>query len=54
LRDKTSPARDLQVSEVGLPELVDGCGFILELIGCFHDDEGWASDEVMGFDKPVH
>ena len=37
---KPAPARDLQVSEVGLPQLVDGCGFVLELVSGFHHDKG--------------
>jgi hypothetical protein len=42
-----APAYDLEIGKVGLPQLVDRCGFILELAGGFHDDEGRAGNQVM-------
>ena len=43
-----APADDLEVGEVGLPQLVRGCGLVAELIGCLDDDEGRAGDQVVG------
>ena len=37
-----SPADDLQVREVGLPELIDGGRLVFKLIGRLHHDEGGA------------
>jgi hypothetical protein len=44
-----APANHLQIGEVRLPKLIDGCGFVLELTGGLDDDEGRAGDEVMCF-----
>jgi len=43
-----APADDLEISEVGLPELVGRSRLVLELVGGLDDDEGWAADQVMG------
>lgn len=40
------PADDLQICEIGLPELVGRCGLVVELVGCLDDDEGRAGDQV--------
>ena len=48
-----APADDLQVGEVGLPELVGSRGLVLELIGGLDDDEGRAGDQVMGLEHAV-
>ena len=45
---KPSPADDLQVSEVGLPELVRRGRLIHELIRSLNDDMGWTGDEGPG------
>ena len=34
-----APPDDLEIREVGLPELIDGRGLVPELIGSFNDDE---------------
>src|SRR5882724_2337854 len=41
-----APADDLQVGEVGLPELVWRRGLVLELVGRLHDDVGGAGDQI--------
>ena len=48
---KPAPADNLQVGEVGLPELVRRRGFVFELIGRLDDDEGRAGDQIMGFEQ---
>ena len=48
-----SPADDLQIGEVGLPELVDGGGFVFELARSLDHDEGWTGDQVMCFQDPI-
>ena len=40
------PAQNFEISEVCLPQLVDGCGFVFELAGRFDHDEGRAGDQV--------
>ena len=42
-----APADDLEISEVGLPELVGRRRLVPELVGGLDDDEGWAADQVM-------
>jgi len=41
---KPPPANDLEIGEVGLPQLIDGRGFVFELTGSLDDDKGWAGD----------
>ena len=41
------PANNLEIGEVGLPELVRCSCLVLELGGGLDDDEGWAADQVM-------
>ena len=48
-----TPARDLEIGEVGLPELVGRRGLVLERLGRFDDDVGWAGDEIVRFQKPI-
>jgi hypothetical protein len=48
-----TPADDLQIGEVGLPELVRPGGLLVELICRADHGEGWAGDEVMCLQKPV-
>src|ERR1700730_10190759 len=47
-QEAPSPADDLQMSEVGLPELVWRCRLIFKLVCSLHDDEGWAGDQIVG------
>ena len=42
-----APARDLEIGEVGLPELVGRRGFVLELFGRLDDDVGRAGNEIV-------
>ena len=42
-------ANHLQIGEVRLPKLIDGCGFVLELTGGLDDYEGGVGDQVMCF-----
>ena len=44
-----APARDLEISEVSLPELVGRRGLVLERLGRFDDDVGRAGDEIVRF-----
>ena len=44
-----SPADDLQISEVGLPELVWRRRLVLELVCSLHHNESWTGDQVVGF-----
>ena len=48
-----APADDAEVGEVRLPQLIDGCGVVLELIRSLDDDEGWTGDQVMGIEQAV-
>src|SRR5947209_15433535 len=48
-----SPANDLEISEVRLPELVWCRRLILELVRGFHHDEGWAGDQIAGLEEPI-
>ena len=40
-----APARDLEIGEVGLPELVGRRGLVLEFLGRFDDDVGRTGDK---------
>jgi hypothetical protein len=42
-----APADDLEVGEVGLPQLVRRGGLVPELLGGLDHDEGRAGDQVM-------
>ena len=48
-----APANDLQVGEVGLPQLVGRSRLVLELIGRLDDDEGGAGDQVPGLEQAL-
>jgi hypothetical protein len=48
-----SPADDLEISEVRLPELVWCRRLILELVRGFHHDEGWAGDQIVDLEQPI-
>ena len=50
---KPPPADHLEISEVGLPELVGRRGLVLELVRGLHHDEGWAGDQIMGLEQPI-
>src|SRR6185436_473167 len=50
---KPSPAGHLEIGEVGLPELVWRRRLVLELAGGFHDDVGWAGNQVMRLEQPI-
>ena len=51
--DLSAPTDDLQIGEVSLPELVGRRRLVLELIGCLHDDEGRAGDQVVCLEQPM-
>ena len=48
-----TPAGNLQVGEVGLPELVRSCRLVLELVCSLHNDECRAGDEVVGLEDAI-
>ena len=48
-----TPANDLEVCEVGLPELVGGRGLVLELVGGLDDHEGGTGDQIVGLEQPI-
>ena len=48
-----APSRDLEIGEVGLPELVGRRGLIPELFGRFDDDVSRAGDKIVRFQKPI-
>jgi hypothetical protein len=43
--DKLAPADDLEIGEVGLPELIGRSRLIFERIGCFDDNESRAGNQ---------
>ena len=43
----STPPRDLEIGEVGLPKWVGRRGFVLELFGRFDDDVGRAGNEIV-------
>ena len=49
-----TPARDLEIGGVSLPELVGRRGLVLELLGRFDDDVGRAGDKIVRFQKPIN
>jgi hypothetical protein len=49
-----TPADDLEVSEVGLPELVRRCCLLLELVGRLDDDEGRPGDQIVSLEQPIN
>ena len=49
-----APSQNLEIGEVSLPKLVDRRGFVFELTGGFHDDEGWTGNQVMRLQHMVH
>ena len=48
-----TPAGDLEIGEVGLPELVGRRGLVLELLGRFDDDVGRAGDKIVRFQQRI-
>ena len=50
---KPAPANDLEIGEVRLPQLVDGRGFVFELVGRLDHDEGRTGDQVVRFQDPI-
>ena len=48
-----TPADDLQIGEVGLPQLVRAGGLVPELVGRLHHHEGRAGDQVSLLEDPV-
>src|SRR3974377_778293 len=48
-----APTNDLQIGEVGLPNLVWSGRRIGEAVGRLHQDEGWASDQAMVLQEPI-
>ncbi len=49
-----APTQYLDVSEVGLPKLVDPSCLVFELIGCLDDDERRAGDQIVGLQHALH
>ena len=47
------PADDLEIGEVGLPELVGSRRLVPELIRSPHHHVGWSRDQVFGFENAV-
>jgi hypothetical protein len=48
-----APARDLEVGEVGLPELVGRRGLMFERLDRLDDDIGRTGDEIVCFQQPI-
>ena len=48
-----APTSDLEIGEVGLPELVNGSGLVLELVCRLDHHIGRAGDQVMRFQQPI-
>ena len=48
-----APANDLQICEVSLPKLVDGCGFVSEPTGSLDDNEGETSNQIVCLQYPI-
>ena len=48
-----APADHLQISEIGLPQLVGCAGLVFERLGRLDHDEGWAGDQVMRLQQAV-
>ena len=48
-----APARDLEIGEVGLLELVGRRGLVPEFLGRFDDDVSRAGDKIVCFQKPI-
>ena len=46
-RSLPAPSRDLEIGEVGLPELVGRRGLVPELLGRFDDDVSRAGDKIV-------
>ena len=42
-----APADDLEIGEIGLPELVGRSCLVPKLVSGLDDDEGWAGDQVQ-------
>ena len=49
-----TPTDDLEISEVCLPKLIGCRGLVPELTRRFHDNEGWAGDQIVGSQKPIN
>src|SRR5437660_1845207 len=49
-----SPADDLEISEVRLPELVWCRRLVAELIRSLHHDEGRTGDQITGLEQPIN
>ncbi len=47
------PSHDLDVGEVGLSHLIDGCGFVTELVRSLDDNKGRAANEVPYLEQPI-
>src|SRR5262245_3123235 len=48
-----SPADNLEIGEVRLPELLWCRRLVAELIRSLHHDEGGASDQIAGLEQPI-
>ena len=51
---ESAPAYHFQISEVGLPKLVDRCRLIVEFVGSLYDDERRTCDEIEPFEHSIH
>ncbi len=49
-----TPPRDLEISEVGLPQLIHSCGRVLEGVRGFDHCEGWTFDQVVTLQDAIH
>ena len=48
-----APPRDLEMGEVGLPQLVGRRGLVFELFGRLDDDVGRTGDKIVRFQEPI-
>src|SRR5680860_178033 len=48
-----SPTNDLEIGKIGLPHLVYGSGFVLELAGGLDDNEGWTGNQIMSLQQAI-
>ena len=42
-----TPSQNFDVGKVCLPELIDRCGFVFELVSGLDHNESWAGDQVV-------
>ena len=49
-----TPARDLEIGEVGVPQLIGRRGLVAELIGRQHHPEGRRANQVLCLQQPIN